>query len=313
MKGKDLLSITDLSSEEIHVLLTDAQDMKRDKWVSLLDRKILALVFEKPSLRTRVSFDVAMRQLGGHTIYLSPAEIGLGKREPARDVGSVLCRYVDVIAARTFSHDMVVELAKYCDVPVINALDDVEHPCQALADLLTINEKKGDLNGLKVAYIGDGNNVANSLMLACALMGVNFSIASPAGYTIAENMVSSAREFAAGSRSEILCTDKPLEAAAGADVIYTDVWTSMGQEEEAEKRRQAFAAYQITQDILDQAKEDVIFMHPLPAHHGEEVTDEVLYGPQSVVFDQAENRMHVQKALLAEMLGGLDVFLRRHK
>jgi len=313
LKGKDLLSITDLSSEEIHVLLTDAQDMKRDKWVSLLDRKILALVFEKPSLRTRVSFDVAMRQLGGHTVYLSPAEIGLGKRESARDVGSVLCRYVDVIAARTFSHNMVVELAKYCDVPVINALDDVEHPCQALADLLTINEKKGDLSGLKVAYIGDGNNVANSLMLACALMGVNFSIASPAGYTIADNMLSSAREFADGSRSEIYCTDKPLEAAAGADVIYTDVWTSMGQEEEAEKRRQAFAVYQITQDILDQAKEDVIFMHPLPAHHGEEVTDEVLYGPQSVVFDQAENRMHVQKAVLAEMLGGLDVFLRRHK
>jgi ornithine carbamoyltransferase len=313
VKGKDLLSIMDLSSEEIHVLLTDAHDMKRDKWISLLDRKVLALVFEKPSLRTRVSFEVAMRQLGGHTIYLSPAEIGLGKREPARDVASVLCRYVDVIAARTFSHAMVVELAKYCYIPVINALDDVEHPCQALADLLTINEKKGDLSGLKVAYIGDGNNVANSLMLACALMGVNFNIASPAGYTIADTVLNTAREYATGSHSEISCIEKPLEAAAGADVIYTDVWTSMGQEEEAEKRRQAFSAYQITQEILDQAKEDAIFMHPLPAHHGEEVTDNVLYGPQSVVFDQAENRMHVQKALLAEMLGGLDVFLRRHK
>jgi ornithine carbamoyltransferase len=313
LKGKDLLSITDLSSEEIHVLLTDAQDMKRDKWISLLDRKILALVFEKPSLRTRVSFEVAMRQLGGHTIYLSPAEIGLGKREPARDVASVLCRYVDVIAARTFSHATLVDLAKYCDVPLINALDDVEHPCQALADLLTINEKKGDLKGLKVAYIGDGNNVANSLMLACALMGANFNIASPAGYTIADSMLSTAREYAAASQCEVLCTDKPAEAAAVADVIYTDVWTSMGQEEEAEKRRQAFSTYQITQELLDQAKEDVIFMHPLPAHHGEEVTDEVLYGTQSVVFDQAENRMHVQKAILAEMLGGLDVFLRRHK
>ena len=189
MKGKDLLSISDLSSEEIHVLISDAIDMKNDKWLSILDRKILALVFEKPSLRTKVSFEVAMKQLGGHTIYLSPAEVGLGKRESAPDVASVLCRYVDVIAARTFSHKTVEELARYADVPVINALDDVEHPCQALADLLTIYEKKGDLKGLKVAYIGDGNNVANSLMLACTLMGVNFRIASPAGYVVPENML----------------------------------------------------------------------------------------------------------------------------
>ena len=313
MKGKDLLSITDLSSEEIHVLLSDAIGMKHDKWLSLLDRKILALVFEKPSLRTRVSFDVAMKQLGGHTIYLSPAEIGLGKREPARDVASVLCRYVDVIAVRTFSHNTLEELARYCNVPLINALDDLEHPCQALADLLTIYEKKGDLKGLKVAYIGDGNNVANSLMLACTLMGINFNIASPEGYTISENILSTSREYAVGSGAEVFCTDKPFEAAKGADVVYTDVWTSMGQEEEAEKRRQIFADYRITQDTLDQAKEDVVFMHPLPAHHGEEVTDEVLYSSQSIVFDQAENRMHIQKALLAEMLGGLDVFLRRHK
>jgi ornithine carbamoyltransferase len=313
LKGKDLLSMTDLTSEEIHVLLSDAVDMKHDKWLSILDHKILALVFEKPSLRTRVSFDVAMKQLGGHTIYLSPAEIGLGKRESPRDVGSVLCRYVDVIAARTFSHKMVEELAKYCDVPVINALDDIEHPCQALADLLTIFERKGELKGLKVAYIGDGNNVANSLMLACTMMGINFSIASPQGYTIAENILNTAKEYAVGNGSEVICTDKPLEAASGADVVYTDVWTSMGQEEEAAQRRQIFAEYQITEDVLSQAKEDVIFMHPLPAHHGEEVTDDVLYCPSSVVFDQAENRMHIQKALLAEMLGGLDVFLRRHK
>jgi ornithine carbamoyltransferase len=313
LKGKDLLSMTDLSSEEIHLLLSDAIDMKHDKWLSILDHKILALVFEKPSLRTRVSFDVAMRQLGGHTIYLSPAEIGLGKREPPRDVGSVLCRYVDVIAARTFSHKMVVDLAKYCDVPVINALDDVEHPCQALADLLTIFERKGELKGLKVAYIGDGNNVANSLMLACTMMGINFSIASPEGYTISENILNTAREYAMGNGAEVVCSDKPVEAASGADVIYTDVWTSMGQEEEAAQRRQSFANYQITENVLSQAKEDVIFMHPLPAHHGEEVTDDVLYCPSSVVFDQAENRLYVQKAILAEMLGGLDVFLRRHK
>jgi ornithine carbamoyltransferase len=313
LKGKDLLSITDLSSEEINIILSDAIDMKNDKWLSILDRKILALVFEKPSLRTRVSFEVAMKQLGGHTIYLSPAEVGLGKRESARDVASVICRYVDVIAARTFSHKTVQDLAMYADVPVINALDDVEHPCQALADLLTIYERKGELKGLKVAYIGDGNNVANSLMLACVMMGVNFRIASPGGYNIAENILESAKEYATGTGAEIFCTDKPLEAAKGADVVYTDVWTSMGQEEESEKRRQVFADYKITEDVLSQAKEDVIFMHPLPAHHGEEVSDEVLYGPSSVVFDQAENRMHVQKALLAEMLGGLDVFLRRHK
>jgi ornithine carbamoyltransferase len=313
LKGKDLLSVSDLTSEEIHVLLADALDMKRDKWLSILDRKILALVFEKPSLRTRVSFEVAMKQLGGHTIYLSPAEVGLGKREPARDVASVLCRYVDVIAARTFSHQTVVDLAGYADIPVINALDDVEHPCQALADLLTIYERKGDLQGLKVAYIGDGNNVANSLMLACALMGINFRIASPKGYTVPENILETAKEYAAGAQAEIFCTEKPLEAADGADVVYTDVWTSMGQEEESEKRRQIFADYKITEDILNAAKEDVIFMHPLPAHHGEEVSEDVLYCPHSVVFDQAENRMHAQKALLAEMLGGLDVFLRRHK
>ncbi len=313
MKGKDLLSITDLSSEEINILISDAIDMKNDRWLSILDRKILALVFEKPSLRTRVSFEVAMKQLGGHTIYLSPAEIGLGKREPPRDVSSVLCRYVDVIAARTFSHQMVQDLASYADIPVINALDDIEHPCQALADILTIYEKKGDLKGLKVAYIGDGNNVANSLMLVCAMMGVNFKIASPAGYNVPERILESAREYAAGTGTELFCTEKPLEAADGADVVYTDVWTSMGQEEESEKRRQAFADYKITENIMSKAKEDVIFMHPLPAHHGEEVTDEVLYSSSSVVFDQAENRMHAQKALLAEMLGGLDVFLRRHK
>lgn len=313
MKGKDLLSITDLTSEEINVLISDAIDMKNDKWLNILDRKILALVFEKPSLRTRVSFEVAMKQLGGHTIYLSPAEIGLGKRETPRDVSSVLCRYVDVIAARTFSHSTVQALAQYADVPVINALDDIEHPCQALADILTIYEKKGDLKGLNVAYIGDGNNVANSLMAACTMMGINFRIASPEAYSVPENILESAREYAAGTGAELFCTEKPFEAANGADVIYTDVWISMGQEEESEKRRQVFADYKITENILDKAKEDVIFMHPLPVHHGEEVSDEVLYSAHSVVFDQAENRMHAQKALLAEMLGGLDVFLRRHK
>jgi ornithine carbamoyltransferase len=313
VKGKDLLSICDLTGEEIRVLISDAIDLKNDKWASILDRKILALVFEKPSLRTKVSFEVAMRQLGGHTVYLSPSEIGLGKRESAADVASVLCRYVDVIAARTFSHKTVEELARYSDVPVINALDDEEHPCQALADLLTIKEKKGELKGLKVAYIGDGNNVANSLMLACAQMGTNFSIASPQGYTVPEKLLTVAKGYASGTGATIFCTEDPKEAVREADVVYTDVWTSMGQEAETEIRKKVFANYQITKNILAQAQEDVIFMHPLPAHHGEEVTDGVLDSRHSVVFDQAENRMHVQKALLIEMLGGLDVFLRRHK
>jgi ornithine carbamoyltransferase len=313
LKGKDLISISDLTGEEIRVLISEAINMKNEGWITLLDRKVLVLLFEKPSLRTRVSFEVAMRQLGGHTIYLSPAEVGLGKREPAADVASVLSRYVNVIAARTFSHQTVMELARYADVPVINALDDMEHPCQALADLMTIYQKKRDFKGLKVAYIGDGNNVANSLMLACALVGVSFSIASPQGYTIPEILLAKAKEYAAESGANLFCTDQPLEAAASADVVYTDVWTSMGQEAETEVRRKAFAGYQVTENILAAAKEDVLFMHPLPAHHDEEVSQGVLDSRHSVVFDQAENRMHMQKAILAEMLGGLDVFLRRHK
>jgi ornithine carbamoyltransferase len=313
LKGKDLISISDLTGEEIRVLISEAINMKNEGWITLLDRKVLVLLFEKPSLRTRVSFEVAMRQLGGHTIYLSPAEVGLGKREPAADVASVLSRYVNVIAARTFSHQTVMELARYADVPVINALDDMEHPCQALADLMTIYQKKGDFKGLKVAYIGDGNNVANSLMLACALVGISFSIASPQDYTVPEILLATAKEYAAESGANLFCTDQPLEAAASADVVYTDVWTSMGQEAETEERRKVFAGYQVTEHILAAAKEDVLFMHPLPAHHDEEVSQGVLDSRHSVVFDQAENRMHMQKAILAEMLGGLDIFLRRHK
>jgi ornithine carbamoyltransferase len=313
VQGKDLLSINDMSGEEIKALIREAVDMKNDSWHSVLERKILALVFEKPSLRTRVSFEVAMKQLGGEAIYLSPAEVGLGKRESVPDVANVLSRFVDVIAARTFSHRTLVELATNASVPVINALDDMEHPCQALADLLTIYEKKGEFKGLKVAYIGDGNNVANSLVLACSLVGIDFRIAAPPRYEIAQEILANARKHAEDAGSEIFSTADPREAARGADVIYTDVWTSMGQEAETEERRKAFAGFQITGEILAQAKEDVIFMHPLPAHRGEEVSAEVMDSPHSVVFDQAENRLHAQKALLAEMLGGLDMFLRRHK
>ena len=307
MKGKDLLSISDLSSDDILSLVSDAVEIKTRGWLSMLQGKILALLFEKPSLRTRVSFEVAMRELGGQTIYLSPAEVGLGERESASDVARVLGRYVDAIATRTFSHQTLEILAGYSGVPVINALSDLEHPCQALADLLTIYEKKGELGGLTLAVVGEGNNVAHSLLLAASLTGINFRIASPAGYAVEERILYQAKENAADSGAEILCTEEPPLAVSGADIVYTDVWASMGQEDEAEQRRQVFSNYQVNGELLSLAKEDAIFMHDLPAHRGEEVSEDILDSPQSVVFDQAENRMHLQKALLAQMLGGLGI------
>ena len=307
MKAKDLLSIADLTGEDIRLIIAEAIDIKAQGWSSLLDRKVLGLIFEKPSLRTRVSFEIAMRQLGGQCIYLSPTEVGMGQRESVPDVARVLSRFVDVIAARTFSHATLESLATYADVPVINALSDAEHPCQALADLLTIYEKKGRLDGLTIAYIGDGNNVASSLLLAASLTGMCFRIASPDGYTLNEKTLSLARDYAAGSGAEIVTLKEPETAVVGADIVYTDVWTSMGQEAEFAIRREALADYPITGELLALASEDAIFMHPLPAHHGEEVAEGIVDSPQSVVFDQAENRMHLQKALLASILGGLDI------
>ncbi len=312
MKGKDLLSVSDLSSEEVDLLLSDTLSIKTGGWLSSLSGRSLALLFEKPSLRTRVSFEMAMRQLGGQVIYLSPDEVGLGIREPVADVARVISRYVDVIAARTNSHQTLELLAEYASVPVINALSDREHPCQALADLFTIYEKKGDLNGLNLAFIGDGNNVANSLLLAASLVGMNFRIASPAGYQVSDEILDLARDYAGESGSDILCTQELEQAVAGADIVYTDVWTSMGQEDEVEKRRRALAGYQVNGQLLDLAKDDAILMHPLPAHRGDEVTDDVLDGPASVVFDQAENRLHLAKALLDRMLGGLEFPLSSH-
>jgi len=310
---KDLLSVSDLSSEDIRLLISGAVDMKAQGWLSLLDRKLLAIMFEKPSLRTRVSFEVAMRQLGGHTIYLSPGEVGLGERESVSDVARVLSRYVNAIAARTFSHQTLEILASYSGVPVINALSDLEHPCQALADLFTIYEKKGELNGLTLAFIGDGNNVAHSLLLAASLVGMNFRIASPADYRVQDRILYLAQDYAMDSGAEIFCTEEPRLAVSGADVVYTDVWMSMGQEAEAERRHQIFASYQVDGELLSLAREDAILMHPLPAHHGEEVTEGILDSPKSVVFDQAENRVHLQKALLAEMLGGLEIPLTGYR
>jgi ornithine carbamoyltransferase len=301
LKTKHLLSVADLTAAEVERLITKAIEMKHKKAPKVLAGKILALVFEKPSLRTRVSFEVAIHQLGGYCFYLSPDEVGLGKRETVSDVAQVLGRYVDGIIARTFAHQTLETLAHYSGVSVINALSDLEHPCQALADMVTIREKKGKLRGLTLAYVGDGNNVAHSLLLAASLTGINFKIASPLGYAASESIVRAAREFAAHSGSQIVLTENPRQAVKDADVVYTDVWTSMGQEAEAEKRRRDFAGYQVDASLLSLANSDVIFMHPLPAHRGEEVAVGLLETPHSVVFDQAENRLHLQKALLAEM------------
>jgi ornithine carbamoyltransferase len=243
-----------------------------------------------------------MYQLGGHCLYLSPQEVGLGKRESAADVARVLSRYVDGIAARTFSQGTLRILAGHASVPVINALSDLEHPCEALSDLLTIYEKKGQLPGLTLAFIGDGNNVANSLLLSACLLGMNFHLASPPGYEIKGKVLSKGKKFAALSGSQILLTIDPYEATKDADIIYTDVWVSMGQEAEAKKRRRAFSGYQVDNKLLSLAKRDVLFMHPLPAHHGEEISAGLLDDPRSVVFDQAENRLHLQKALLVKLL-----------
>jgi ornithine carbamoyltransferase len=313
LQSKDFLSISDLTPEDIRRLISNAVMMKAEGWSSRLSEKVLALLFEKPSLRHRVSFEVAMRQLGGECIYLSPAEVGLGQRESIADVARVLSSYADCIAARTFSHLTLETLAKYSQVPVINSLSDLEHPCQALADLLTIYEKKEGLEGLTLAYIGDGNNVANSLVLAATLCGINFRIASPTAYALKADILSLARNYAAASGSTVFCTQDPRQAVSGADIVYTDVWTSMGQESEAEKRRKAFTGYQVNTELLSLAKEDAIFMHDLPAHRGEEVTDDVMDGPRSVVFEQSENKMHLLKALLMDLLGGLEIGLADYR
>ncbi len=299
IKTRHLLSMNDLTPNEVQAILDAAVELKTRGWISLLKNKTAALLFEKPSLRTRVSFEVAMRQLGGQTLYLSPEEVGLGKRESIPDVARVLSRFVDVIILRTFAQHNLEVLAEYSAVPVINALSDFEHPCQALADLLTIYEQKGKLKWLTLAYIGDGNNVANSLMLACAMTGVNFNIASPKGYEIDSSVLKQARTYAKTSGSKIFCTTDPQAAAKDVDVIYTDTWTSMGQEAEAAVRRKVFADYQVNEKLLALTRNNSIIMHCLPAHHGEEVAVGLLDSPRSVVFDQAENRLHVEKALLA--------------
>ena len=304
MRGRDLLSIADLTPDELDFLIQSALSLKRDGSQPLLEGRTIAMLFEKPSLRTRVSFEVGMKQLGGSAIYLSQAEVGLGQREPVEDVARVLSRYVSAIVARTYAQSSLEDLAAAADVPVINALSDNEHPCQALADLLTIYEKKGRLAGVTIAFIGDGNNVSASLALAAGLAGAEFRIASPAGYSLPANILTSARASAGRTGGAIETLEAPEAAARGADIVYTDVWTSMGQEASWHERVEAFQGYQVDEALMALARPDAIFMHDLPAHRGEEIDNAVIEGPQSVVFDQAENRLHAQKALLTAVMGG---------
>jgi ornithine carbamoyltransferase len=303
---RHFLAISDFSPEEIHRFLDTAIRLKRE-WRSggnkpILRGKVLGMVFQKPSLRTRVSFDMAMRHLGGDALYISPAEVGLGQRESVADVSRVLSGYLDVIMARVFDHTLILELAQWARVPVINGLSDHNHPCQALADALTLIEEFGTLSGRTIAFIGDGNNVATSLLHVCARLGANFSIASPAGYELPEAVLASAKESAKSTGSHIRTCGSPQDAANGADVLYTDTWTSMGQENEVELRKAAFTGYQINKDLLAAAAPGAIVLHCLPAHRGQEITDDVADGPRSRIFQQAENRMHAQKAILAYVL-----------
>jgi len=303
---KDFLAIADYTQEEIEAILDQAVELKKE-WSEkgnppLFKNKVLAMIFQKPSLRTRVSFDMAMRHLGGDALYLSPAEIGLGKRESIADVARVLSGYVDVIMARVFDHQHVLELAKWADIPVINGLSDYNHPCQAAADALTIQENLGNLKGLNVVYIGDGNNVSVSLMHICAKLGANFTIANPEGYGMDQETVALGEKFAQESGSTIRQLTDPVEAVQGAQAIYTDTWVSMGQDEEAAKRKEVFPPYQVNQKLLEGADKDAIVLHCLPAHRGEEITDEVADGPHSRLFPQAHNRLHAQKSILVKLL-----------
>jgi ornithine carbamoyltransferase len=299
LKGRSFTRVADWSREELLATLDLADNLKarqgRRESHHLLAGRTLAMIFQKPSTRTRVSFEVGMTQLGGHALYLAAGDLQLGRGETLRDTATVLSRYVDGIMIRTFAQDDVEELARHASIPVINGLTDSSHPCQALADVMTIRERLGRLEGVRVAYLGDGNNVCASLMVACAKLGADFVAATPRGYESDDEVVRIARET--GGNVEVV--HDPRAAAAGADVLYTDVWTSMGQDEERERRLRDLAGFGIDDDLLATAADDAIVLHCLPAHYGEEITEQVLYGPQSAVWDEAENRLHAQKALLA--------------
>lgn len=306
LKGRDLLSIKDLTAAELTALLDLAADLKARQRAGqphpLCAGKTLAMVFQKSSTRTRVSFEVGMYQLGGHALYLNAQDMQLGRGETVADTARVLSRFVDAIMIRTFAQAEVEELARYADVPVINGLTDWEHPCQILADLLTIREHKGTLQGLKLAWVGDGNNVCHSMLLGGAMTGMRVAVATPPGYAPAEAVVAAARELAAQNGGGVELTTDPAEAVREADVVVTDTWASMGQEAEHQERVKVFTPYQVNESLVSLARPDFIFLHCLPAHRGEEVTGAVIDGPHSVVWDEAENRLHVQKALLASLL-----------
>lgn len=303
MKGKDLISINDLSVEEVYEIFELSQTLKQRQLIGephkLLEGKTLGMIFHKRSTRTRISFETGIYQLGGIGMYFGPDDLQLGKSENIHDTAKVLSRYLNGIMIRTFSHQDVVDLAKYADIPIINGLTDLLHPCQVLTDLFTILEKKRQLKGLKLSYIGDGNNMAHSLLHGCSKVGMDISIAAPSGYLPKEEIVNNAKRNAAYMGSKIEITNDPVEAVKNADIIYTDVWASMGQESEAQERRKHFMKYQVNPELVKNAKDDYLFMHCLPAHRGDEVVDEVIDSANSVVFDEAENRLHVQKAIMA--------------
>jgi ornithine carbamoyltransferase len=304
MLQKDFLSIRDFSPQEITHFLDVAGHVKAfpGAYANALKGKTLAMIFEKPSLRTRVTFDVGIEELGGHPLYLSPAEISLGKRESVYDVAKNLERMVQGIMIRTFAHDIVVDMARHASIPVINGLTDYSHPCQAMADYLTMLEVKGRIAGLKVAYIGDGNNVAHSLLFAGAQLGAEVWVATPPGYAPDSQAVAWAAVRSVATGASCTITNDPDPAVSGADVVYTDVWTSMGREAETTARRNIFQPYQVNAKLFAKAKPDAIFMHCLPAHRGDEVTDDVIDSPRSFVFQQAENRLHAQKAIMLELM-----------
>ena len=303
MKGKDLISIADLSLEEVYEIFDVSKSLKEKLYMGephrVLEGKTLGMIFAKPSTRTRISFETGIYQLGGYGMYFNQNDLQLGKSENVHDTAKVLSRYLNGIMIRTFSHQDVLDLAKYASIPVINGLTDLLHPCQVLADLFTVLEKKRKLQGLKLAYIGDGNNMAHSLLNGCSKVGMDISIASPSGYKPQKNIVEHAQKNAKymGSKVEIL--DDPIPAVKNADIVYTDVWASMGQEKEAEERKKKFLGFQVNPALVKNAKEDYLFMHCLPAHRGDEVVDEVADSSNSVIFDEAENRLHVQKAIMA--------------
>ena len=304
---KDLVTLLDWSADDIRKVLELAHTLKRsareEELEHTLPNQTLALIFEKSSMRTRVSFEVAMTQLGGTSVYLSQQDVNLGQREPVKDGARVLARYVDGIAARTYEHSTVQELAAHANIPVVNALSDLYHPCQALADIMTIQEKFGELHGLKVAYVGDGNNVARSLAVACAKLGADLTVASPAHYQFGEDFQRRIADLAGETGSTFRLTELPENAVEGARAVYTDTWVSMGDEAQAEARLEAFQGYEVDSALLNHAADDAIVMHCLPAHRGHEISEDVIEGPQSAVFDEAENRLHAQRAILQLLMG----------